>query len=91
MVVFSPNYAGSGRCLEELVKIIRCSEENGQRVLPVFSGGVEPTHVRNQTGPFGDAFNVLIQQEALFKDKECTWRRALKEAANFSGWDSKEK
>ena len=35
IVVFSDNYASSGWCLDELVKILEC-RNNGQLVLPIF-------------------------------------------------------
>jgi len=46
VIVFSRNYAMSRWCLNELVKIMECKEEeNGQTVIPVFYD-VDPSHVR---------------------------------------------
>ncbi|KAF3665506.1 Toll/interleukin-1 receptor-like protein [Capsicum annuum] len=50
LVVFSKNFAASRWCLNELVKIMECKEEeNGQTVIPIFYD-VNPSHVRNQRG-----------------------------------------
>ncbi|KAL6316917.1 hypothetical protein AAG906_023572 [Vitis piasezkii] len=47
LIVLSENYASSGWCLEELVKILECMRTMGQRVLPIFYN-VDPSHVRYQ-------------------------------------------
>jgi len=59
IIVFSRNYAESGWCLEELVKIMECYRTIGQIVLPVFYD-VDPSEVRHQTGEFGKAFESLL-------------------------------
>jgi hypothetical protein len=89
IIVFSENYASSRWCLDELVKILQCKESNQQMVWPVFYK-VDPSHVRNQRGTFGDAF---ADHDCKFKDnmkKVCEWRQALWEAANLSGWHLEE-
>ena len=85
VIVFSENYASSKWCLEELAKIFECRKNNGQIVIPVFYQ-VDPSHVRKQTGRFGDAFARLIKKKALTMDKEQSFRDALTDAANLSGW-----
>ncbi|XP_073262871.1 disease resistance protein RPV1-like isoform X2 [Populus alba] len=85
VVVFSENYASSKWCLEELVKIFECRKNNGQIVIPVFYK-VDPTHVRNQTGSFGDAFARLIRNKALTLEEVQSFRDALKDTATLSGW-----
>ena len=65
------------------MKIIQSKDHTEQLVLPVFLG-VEPTHVRKQTGAFGDGFHRLIQSQQ-FMHREETWRGALVEAAHISG------
>ncbi|XP_011002864.1 PREDICTED: putative disease resistance protein At4g11170 isoform X2 [Populus euphratica] len=84
VIVFSENYASSKWCLEELAKIFECRKNNGQIVIPVFYQ-VDPFHVRNQTGRFGDAFARLIKKKALTMDKVQSFRDALTDAANLSG------
>ncbi|KAK9221149.1 hypothetical protein WN944_009574 [Citrus x changshan-huyou] len=87
VVIFSKGYASSGWCLEELVKILECKDKYGQIVIPVFYH-VEPSNVRNQTGIFGDAFSMIEERFVGREDKLRTWRIALREAANISGFDS---
>ncbi|RHN52354.1 putative TIR domain, P-loop containing nucleoside triphosphate hydrolase [Medicago truncatula] len=86
--VFSPNYAYSSFCLDELVHIIHCYKTKGRLVLPVFYG-VDPTHIRHQTGSYGEALakhakrfhnNNTYNMERLQK-----WKIALAQAANLSG------
>ncbi|KAK2664691.1 hypothetical protein Ddye_003265 [Dipteronia dyeriana] len=57
---------------------------NKQIVIPVFYQ-VNPSNVRKQSGSFMDAFAKLIQVSG---DESQTWREALAEASNLSGWDS---
>ncbi|XP_061943572.1 disease resistance protein RPV1-like isoform X1 [Populus nigra] len=84
VIVFSENYASSKWCLEELAKIIERRRNNRQIVIPVFYK-VDPSHVRYQTGSFGDALARLIKKKALTMDKEQSFRDALTDAANLSG------
>jgi len=85
VIVFTKNYASSKWCLEELAKIFDRRKNNGQIVIPVFYQ-MDPSHVRNQTGSFGDAFARLIKKKALTTDKVQSFRDALTDAANLSGW-----
>ncbi|XP_031266575.1 TMV resistance protein N-like [Pistacia vera] len=84
VILFSKGYASSAWCLQELEQIRRCKNERGQIVLPVFYH-VAPRDVRRQSGSFGAEFAML---EGRFKEKSDTWRTALTEVANLSGWDS---
>ncbi|CAN4115058.1 unnamed protein product [Withania somnifera] len=89
LIIFSKNYATSRWCLNELVKIMECKDNNGQTVIPVFYD-VDPSHVRNQTESFAEAF---AKHEANYKDdvegmqKVQGWRKALTAAANLKGFD----
>ena len=83
IINFSKNYAFSSWCLDELAKIVRCREEKRLTILPIFYD-VDPSEVRNQTGTFGQAFNKHKDKENIKKVE--TWRDALKEVANISGW-----
>ncbi|ESR35602.1 hypothetical protein CICLE_v10018418mg [Citrus x clementina] len=82
LIIFS-----EGWCLDELVKILQCKREYAQIVIPVFYR-VDPSDVRNQTGPFGDSFSKLEERFKENSEKLKSWRNALKEAASFSGFDS---
>ncbi|XP_061944317.1 disease resistance protein RPV1-like isoform X2 [Populus nigra] len=84
VIVFPENYASSKWCLEELVKIFESRKNNGQIVIPVFYK-VDPTHVRHQTGSFGDAFARLIRNKAPTLEEVQSFRDALTVAANLSG------
>ncbi|MCH97385.1 disease resistance protein, partial [Trifolium medium] len=85
--VFSINYASSSFCLDELVHIIHCYKTKGRFVLPVFYD-VDPTHVRHQTGSYGEH---LAKHEESFQNNNKSmerlqkWKVALKQAANLSG------
>ncbi|KAJ9697383.1 hypothetical protein PVL29_009276 [Vitis rotundifolia] len=82
IVVFSKTYADSRWCLDELAKIMECRREYRQIVLPIFYH-VDPSDVRKQTGSFGEAFT---RYEENWKNKVRSWREALTEAGNISGW-----
>ncbi|KAB2634148.1 TMV resistance protein N-like [Pyrus ussuriensis x Pyrus communis] len=88
VIVISENYASSRWCLDELVHILECRRSRQQIVWPVFYK-VDPSHVRNQTSRFADAFTG---HECKYKDEEkiLLWRSALKEVANLSGHTVKE-
>uniref|UniRef100_A0A2N9HEM1 ADP-ribosyl cyclase/cyclic ADP-ribose hydrolase n=1 Tax=Fagus sylvatica TaxID=28930 RepID=A0A2N9HEM1_FAGSY len=90
IVIFSRNYASSTWCLEELAKIVRCMKVKGMTVLPIFYN-VDPSDVRKQKGTFAQAF---VEHEGRFKENMKivqTWRDALIEVANLSGWDLKDR
>ncbi|XP_034679745.1 disease resistance protein RPV1-like [Vitis riparia] len=84
LIVFSENYAGSRWCLDELVKIMKCRKEMKQTVVPIFYH-VDPSHVRHQTGRFGEAFSNYKEDTEEMKEKVRSWRSALTETANIGG------
>ena len=89
IVILSKNYASSTWCLDELVKIMECSKKMGLIVLPIFYD-VDPSVVRKQTGTYAQAFD---EHEVRFQEnieKVHTWRVALKDVANLSGWSLKD-
>ncbi|KAG5514361.1 hypothetical protein RHGRI_035687 [Rhododendron griersonianum] len=88
LVVLSRNYAASGWCLDELVKIMECWKTLQHIVFPIFHG-VGPTDVRAQKGSLAEAFDKHAER---FKDqspgsKVEKWKEALTQIANLSGWD----
>ncbi|XP_058787297.1 disease resistance protein RUN1-like [Vicia villosa] len=87
IVIFSKDYASSKWCLDELVKILECKRDRRQIVVPVFYD-LEPSHVRNQTGIYKQAFEKHELDLRHNKDKLQKWKDALTEAANLSGWNS---
>ncbi|CAN6848456.1 unnamed protein product [Brassica oleracea] len=76
IVLLSRNYASSSWCLDELVEIMKCREENQQTVMTIFYK-VDPSDVRKQKGDFGNAFD----ETCVGKTEEVTqaWRKALEE------------
>ncbi|CAL1363562.1 unnamed protein product [Linum trigynum] len=91
VVIFSPNYATSDWCLNELVKIMECARRYGRKMIPVFYGGVTPSHVRHQKQRYADAFVQHKKEHPDDKEMEAkikSWRSALTEAANISGFES---
>ncbi|KAJ9166928.1 hypothetical protein P3X46_021617 [Hevea brasiliensis] len=88
VVILFENYASSRWCLDELVKIIDCKKGMGRKVLPIFYH-VDPSDVRKQTGKFGEAFGKVKEKFKQRLDIVEKWSTALMEAANLSGWDSK--
>ncbi|XP_004310258.1 PREDICTED: TMV resistance protein N-like [Fragaria vesca subsp. vesca] len=86
IVVFSPNYADSAWCLDEIAKVADCMKETGQKVLPVFYL-VDPSEVRRQTGDhFGKAFEKHQDRYKAEPDKVQRWKDALFLVGNLSGW-----
>ncbi|KAJ8769939.1 hypothetical protein K2173_009021 [Erythroxylum novogranatense] len=88
VIIFSQNYAGSRWCLDELVKIMKCKKERQQIVVPVFYE-IESSNVRHQTEAYMDAFKKHEERYIEDKNKIRKWREALTEAANVSGWSSR--
>ncbi|KAL7257898.1 hypothetical protein ACSBR1_004088 [Camellia fascicularis] len=98
VVVFSKHYASSSWCLDELVMILKRRRISGHVVLPVFYH-VDPSHVKNQTESFEEAFKKheerLQAKEGLqeevgeiknnWKKKMEEWRATLREAADIAG------
>ena len=82
IVILSKNYASSTWCLDELKKIIGCTDKTGMEVFPVFYD-VDPSDVRKREGTFTKAF---VEHENENMEKVQTWRVALRKVANLSGW-----
>ncbi|XP_050365005.1 disease resistance protein RPV1-like [Argentina anserina] len=87
IITFSEHYASSAWCLDELVHIMKCNQDHGQLVIPVFYD-IDPSHVRWQEGTYADAFAVLEERFKDNMDKVHTWRDALTRGANLSGFHS---
>ncbi|KAG2303908.1 hypothetical protein Bca52824_032559 [Brassica carinata] len=83
VVVFSQNYASSTWCLNELLKIVKCKKDLGQLVIPIFYR-LDPTHVRKQTGDFGDIFNKTCEYKT--EDAKTRWRGALTDVVKILGY-----
>ncbi|KFK31684.1 hypothetical protein AALP_AA6G145800 [Arabis alpina] len=85
VVIFSENYASSSWCLNELLEIVRCKKAFDQMVIPVFYG-LDPSHVRKQTGEFGKIFEETCHNKT--EQVKIQWREALTDVANILGYHS---
>ncbi|WRX26025.1 Toll/interleukin-1 receptor homology (TIR) domain - like 10 [Theobroma cacao] len=83
IIVFSKTYASSSWCLDELVEILKQKNDRGHKVFPIFYH-VDPSDLRKQTGNVKEAF--AKHEDRYNQDKTQSWRDALSEAANISGW-----
>ncbi|CAF2236075.1 hypothetical protein BRARA_H01027 [Brassica rapa] len=84
IILISRSYASSKWCVDELVEIMKCKEELGQTVIPVFYK-IDPSDVKKLTGYVGKVF----EKTCVGKSKEDTekWRHALKKVATIAGYD----
>ena len=64
LIVFSKNYANSSWCLDELAYIMKCKDERGKIVIPIFYD-VDPSDVRKLKGQFGKAFSKHHNNEKV--------------------------
>ncbi|KAL4395317.1 hypothetical protein AHAS_Ahas02G0239900 [Arachis hypogaea] len=85
LVIFSENYAASTWCLNELEKVIQCMKRDKRIVIPVFYN-VVPSDVRHQNNSFKEAFDKHQHRLKGNMMKVQSWRFALKEASNLSGF-----
>uniref|UniRef100_UPI001CB8943E disease resistance protein RUN1-like n=1 Tax=Erigeron canadensis TaxID=72917 RepID=UPI001CB8943E len=85
IIVFSENYADSSWCMDELAHIMKCRDEKGQMVVPIFYG-VDPSDVRKQKDKYGEAFSKHELSENNYQ-KIASWRKALFDASNIAGWE----
>ncbi|KAL7590373.1 hypothetical protein Lser_V15G37489 [Lactuca serriola] len=85
VIVFSENYADSSWCLHELAHIMKCKDTGNQIVLPIFYN-VDPSDVRKQKRKYGETF---CKHELENKSNVESWRKALVDASNISGWEPK--
>ncbi|KAG2277190.1 hypothetical protein Bca52824_059745 [Brassica carinata] len=65
-----------------LVEILKCKEEQGLKVMPIFYK-VDPSEVRKQTGKFGMGF--LKTCHGKTEEQKHSWRQALTDAASIVG------
>lgn len=86
IVLLSRNYASSTWCLNELEEIMRCRKELNQTVMVIFYE-VDPSDVKQQTGPFGSIFRKTCAGKR--KEDIVRWRQALAKVATIAGYHSK--
>lgn len=82
MVIFSMNYLTSEWCLKELVEIRKClMTEKVDFAIPIFYN-VKASHVKDQTGDFGEKFLALQNK---FPESIRKWTKALIFVAKYVG------
>ncbi|XP_010430698.1 PREDICTED: protein PHLOEM PROTEIN 2-LIKE A5-like [Camelina sativa] len=74
LAIFSPRYAESPWCMDELVTMKKLADQGKLLVIPIFYN-VEPEDMRNQTGEFGDNFWTLAKCST--GDQIKNWKEAL--------------
>ncbi|PWA82030.1 toll/interleukin-1 receptor (TIR) domain-containing protein [Artemisia annua] len=88
LIIFSPNYAASSWCLDELAYIMKCMVERGITVMPVYYG-VHSWTVRRQRGVYEEAFKNHGHVKETNKVE--SWRKAVMDASNLFGWEISDK
>nr|VDC73347.1 unnamed protein product [Brassica rapa] len=83
VVLISKNYASSTWCLNELVEIMRCRDEDKQTVMVIFYE-VDPSDVKKQKGDFGAVFDRTCAEKST--DEVERWRQALYIVAQIAGY-----
>ncbi|XP_018488401.2 disease resistance-like protein DSC2 isoform X2 [Raphanus sativus] len=83
VVLISRNYASSTWCLNELVEIMKCRDEDEQMVEVIFYE-VDPSDVKKQKGDFGHGFKKTCAEKLT--DEVERWRKALQNVAQLAGY-----
>ncbi|XP_056171923.1 disease resistance protein RUN1-like [Syzygium oleosum] len=89
--ILSVNYGTSSWCLNELVQIMECKNNNGHIVLPIFYK-VKPADVGYQIGSFGNAFyerqRRLLERSSFDPTISEKWKQALTEVSTLKGYEA---
>lgn len=80
MVIFSPDYAKSTWCLDELVLILNRLKSSRYFIIPIFYN-VRSRDIKHQLGNYGIALKK--HRERHGDDKVEIWRQALVEVGNI--------
>nr|VDD47401.1 unnamed protein product [Brassica oleracea] len=83
IVLISRNYASSTWCLNELVEIMKCRDEDKQTVEVIFYE-VDPSDVKKQKGAFGAVFQKTCAEKSTEEVER--WRQALQIVAQLAGY-----
>ncbi|XP_059064110.1 disease resistance protein Roq1-like [Cryptomeria japonica] len=80
IAIFSPRYAESPWCLDELVLMLQIDA----KIIPVFYQ-VEPWELRRiETGVYADAF-MKYEEKGRYLEKLKTWKEALRSISSIAG------
>ncbi|XP_042511628.1 uncharacterized protein LOC122086706 [Macadamia integrifolia] len=83
IIIFSRNYANSTWCLNELAWIMERCQNYGQKVIPVFLTGADPSDVRELKGNIGEPFGLLKRDYG--PEMVDRWRSSLTLAGQLAG------
>jgi len=92
IAVFSPGYAGSSRCLNELMLSLESMKRGDPEstIIPVFFG-VKPAELRwteeHNNGVYAQTLRNLEEQKPSDSETIGKWRKALNEVAGKSGFE----
>ncbi|KAG0568439.1 hypothetical protein KC19_6G019900 [Ceratodon purpureus] len=88
LAVFSPGYAGSEYCLDELVDMLECCkrDEGNVMLVPIFFGVLPEDLERPDDGAFKVAFQKH-ESSAVCDNRIRAWKKALMEATQRTGFD----
>ncbi|KAG7536377.1 Toll/interleukin-1 receptor homology (TIR) domain [Arabidopsis suecica] len=76
LVIFSEDYTESKWCLDELVQIKECMDQNKLRVIPIFYK-LDPAVVKRLQGKFGDQFRDLEYRYKHKPERPQKWKEAV--------------
>ncbi|KFK33503.1 hypothetical protein AALP_AA5G021400 [Arabis alpina] len=88
LAIFSPRYAESRWCMDELVKMKNLVDQGKLQVIPIFYK-VKAQDVRGQEGEFGDNFGKLAK--ASSGDQIMKWKEALESISDKMGLSLRDK
>ncbi|KAK3419270.1 hypothetical protein EUGRSUZ_J01296 [Eucalyptus grandis] len=88
--ILSKEYAASSWCLMELVQMVDCMENWGQKIMPIFYD-VAPSEVHYQTARYGEAINSHINKGWYSGETLQNWKAALTKVGALKGWELKER
>ncbi|GLJ33703.1 hypothetical protein SUGI_0677560 [Cryptomeria japonica] len=85
IAIFSPKYAESAWCLEELVLMLQTTA----MIIPVFYDGVQPSDLRHvEAGKYAEAFVTHTQKGRYSGEQLEAWKKALKNESLTAGFES---
>ncbi|CAL1379876.1 unnamed protein product [Linum trigynum] len=86
IVVLSGGYASSEYCLDELVKIMRCREENGHQAFPVFYRVSPDDDVADPASSGVYKADLDRHKRKYSYERVNGWIHALRSISHISGW-----
>lgn len=88
VAIFSPGYAQSSWCLDELVLMLKSMESGAATVIPVFYK-VKPSNLRwtDKKRGYAKAFLNHEEKGRYSKERLAGWRKALSDVSHISGFE----